>query len=271
MQTTQTHQEMECPICYDEINAQTGIVTTSCGHSYHFSCISHWYAKQEVGSCPCCRKEAGEKEKLPEIQYEDEENSDDEEEEEFEEVEFTRAELHAFLQARGGSLSDALALAVCEVVCGLTFTELNFLMLGNCGRALTQDEWNELLQAQDEDEEETDDDESQDEDLQHNGPLSLLAAVSEEYSNGTDFNQGAQQDAEDDRWISFNGQTLSVTVSDEFSHNNVPIVWRYIPFSDDDMRSMSRYMPEVFARLDAVVKIQSSWRGYKVRQRINRI
>ena len=242
---------MECPICYDEINAQTGVVTTSCGHSYHFSCISHWYAKQEVASCPCCRKEPGEKEKMPEIQYEDEEGSDDEEEEEFEEVEFTRAELDAFLRARGGGLSDALALAVCEVVCGLTFTELNFLMLGNCGRALTQDEWNELLQAQDEDEDDDDeDDESEDESVQHNGALSLLAAVSEEYSNGNDFNQGAQQDAEDDRWVRLNGPTLSISIS------------------SDSLRSVSEIWTRCFT-LQAVVKIQSSWRGYKVRQRIN--
>jgi hypothetical protein len=158
------------------------------------------------------------------------------------------------LQARGGGLSDALALAVCEVVCGLTFTELNFLMLGNCGRALTQDEWNELLQAQDEDEdeEETDDDESQYEDLQHNGPLSLLAAVSDEYSNGNDFNQGAQQDAEDDRWVSLNGQTLSISIS------------------SDNLRSVSEMWTRCFT-VEAVVKIQSSWRGYKVRQRINRV
>ena len=261
---------MECPICYDEINAQTGVVTTSCGHSYHFSCISHWYAKQESASCPCCRKEPGEKEKMPQIQYEDEEGSDDEEEEEFEEVEFTRAELDAFLRARGGGLSDALALAVCEVVCGLTFTELNFLMLGNCGRALTQDEWNELLQAQDEDEDdddEDDEDESEDENVQHNGALSLLAAVSEEYSNGNDFNQGAQQDAEDDRWVRLNGQTLSIS----FSYNNL----RTISFSSDDLLSVwdemwtRRFTPTRLC--EAVVKIQSSWRGYKVRQRINRV
>lgn len=245
---------MECPICYDEINAQTGVVTTSCGHSYHFSCISHWYTKQEVASCPCCRKEPGEKEKMPEIQYEDEDGSDneEEEEEEFEEVEFTRAELDAFLRARGGGLSDALALAVCEVVCGLTFTELNFLMLGNCGRALTQDEWNELLQAQDEDDDEDDEDESEDESLQHNGALSLLAAVSEEYSNGTDFNQGAEQDAEDDGWVRLNGQTLSISIS------------------SDNLRSVSEMWTRCFT-LQAVVKIQSSWRGYKLRQRINRV
>lgn len=257
---------MECPICYDDINAQTGVVTTSCGHSYHFSCISQWYAKQEVASCPCCRKEPGEKEKMPQIQYEDEEGSDEEEdEEEFEEVEFTRAELDAFLRARGGGLSDALALAVCEVVCGLTFTELNFLMLGNCGRALTQDEWNELLQAQDEDEDDDDDDEdeSEDESVQHNGALSLLAAVSEEYSNGDDFNQGAQQDAEDNGWLRLNGQTLSIS----FSYDNV----RSISFSSDDLRSMWETCFSNNYTLEAVVKIQSSWRGYKVRQRINRV
>jgi len=250
MQTTQTHQEMECPICYDEINAQTGIVTTSCGHSYHFSCISHWYAKQEVGSCPCCRKEAGEKEKLPEIQYEDEENSDDEEEEEFEEVEFTRAELHAFLQARGGSLSDALALAVCEVVCGLTFTELNFLMLGNCGRALTQDEWNELLQAQDEDEE-SDDESDEDEDnegINHNGALSALASVSAGLlTEMSDRNEGADQDNSDESWVSLGS---GFQVHSFFSSEGL---W---------LRRMTEYFEN-----EAATKIQSYWRGFNVRQR----
>lgn len=251
MQTTQTHQEMECPICYDDINAQTGVVTTSCGHSYHFSCISHWYTKQEVASCPCCRKEPGEKEKLPEIQYEDEENSDDEEEEEeeFEEVEFTRAELHAFLQARGGSLSDALALAVCEVVCGLTFTELNFLMLGNCGRALTQDEWNELLQAQDEDEEESDEDEDEDnEGINHNGALSALASVSAGLlTEMNDRNEGADQDNSDESWVSLGS---GFQVHSFFSSEGL---W---------LRRMTEYFEN-----EAATKIQSYWRGFNVRQR----
>ena len=138
-------------------------------------------------------------------------------------------------------------------------------MLGNCGRALTQDEWNELLQAQDEDEDDDDDDEdeSEDESVQHNGALSLLAAVSEEYSNGDDFNQGAQQDAEDNGWLRLNGQTLSIS----FSYDNV----RSISFSSDDLRSMWETCFSNNYTLEAVVKIQSSWRGYKVRQRINRV
>ena len=71
---------MECPICYDAITSQTGIVTTSCGHSYHFACISSWFMTQEENStCPCCRKEMCTIEDLPytDGDIEDEEDSDD--------------------------------------------------------------------------------------------------------------------------------------------------------------------------------------------------
>jgi hypothetical protein len=53
---------MDCPICFDAITSETGQVTTSCGHSFHFKCLNHWYYQQlqtdtAQESCPCCRKE----------------------------------------------------------------------------------------------------------------------------------------------------------------------------------------------------------------------
>lgn len=55
----------ECSICYDAIDLKTtGEVKLSCSHSFHFSCISSWFFKQDKGTCPCCRKEMGEKEDL---------------------------------------------------------------------------------------------------------------------------------------------------------------------------------------------------------------
>jgi len=57
---------MDCPVCYEAITKETGQVTTSCGHTFHFKCLNSWYYHQithnEGGqeTCPCCRKEPGE-------------------------------------------------------------------------------------------------------------------------------------------------------------------------------------------------------------------
>jgi len=56
--------EPVCPICYEDITASTGSVNLSCSHTFHLSCITKWFSKQDHGSCPCCRKEVGEKEDL---------------------------------------------------------------------------------------------------------------------------------------------------------------------------------------------------------------
>lgn len=133
---------MECPICYEAITADTGIVTTSCKHSYHFSCISGWYINQEKGTCPCCRKEMSEKEDFP---VHEEAESDSESESEFDEVEFTRSELQEFIKSHGGNLTEQMSDAICAVVGAFTQTELNSLLVGNTGQALTEEEWNELL------------------------------------------------------------------------------------------------------------------------------
>jgi hypothetical protein len=148
---------MECPICYENIDATTGQTTLSCSHSFHYGCISGWFLKQEVGSCPCCRKEMTAIEDLP--------RDDDSEVSsvltEDEEVEFNRADLQAFIARLGGNLTDAAADNICEIIAGFTYYELNALVVGNTGRQLTEDQWNELLEDEDEDEDDDDDDDDQ--------------------------------------------------------------------------------------------------------------
>lgn len=80
---------MDCPICFEAISKDTGQVTTSCGHTFHFKCLNTWFYQQLENdedakeSCPCCRKEAGEFEKAVSIgeheQSESESESEDDE------------------------------------------------------------------------------------------------------------------------------------------------------------------------------------------------
>lgn len=83
---------MDCPICYETISKETGEVTTSCGHTFHFKCLNTWYwqqTQQEEGreSCPCCRKEPGEFERASTVTA-----NSEEEWEEFESQEIAPAE-----------------------------------------------------------------------------------------------------------------------------------------------------------------------------------
>jgi hypothetical protein len=55
----------ECPICYDAITSDTGSTRLSCSHSFHLKCIANWIIKSET--CPCCRKEVSDHEKLSDI------------------------------------------------------------------------------------------------------------------------------------------------------------------------------------------------------------
>jgi len=151
----------ECSICYDAIDATTGVATLSCSHSFHICCIAGWFAKLEKGTCPCCRKEMSALEDLP--QAAEAEDSDDEDEddddESVDEVEFSRADLDAFLRARGGhGLTDAMAAEVCPEFGTFMGTELNALVVGNGGRPLTREEWIALLEDDDDDEDEENED-----------------------------------------------------------------------------------------------------------------
>ena len=78
---------MECPICFEAITKETGQMTTSCGHTFHFKCINLWYyrqSKDEEGdgkeTCPCCRKEPGEFERASVSTDSNYESEDDESE-----------------------------------------------------------------------------------------------------------------------------------------------------------------------------------------------
>lgn len=56
---------LECPICYDAITSETGSTKLSCSHTFHLKCIAIWIIKSET--CPCCRKEVSDHEKLSDI------------------------------------------------------------------------------------------------------------------------------------------------------------------------------------------------------------
>lgn len=68
-----------CSICLDDIHTTTGSATLSCGHQFHIGCLGRWLMKNE--SCPYCRHEANDKEKIAEDEEESEYEDDDYEEE----------------------------------------------------------------------------------------------------------------------------------------------------------------------------------------------
>ena len=76
---------MDCSICMDAITKQTGVVTLSCEHSFHFRCIDEWFCKQvqmleeDSQTCPCCRHKG---EGLDRVAFVLEEDEDDEESDE---------------------------------------------------------------------------------------------------------------------------------------------------------------------------------------------
>ena len=74
---------MECSICYNEINKETGKVDLSCSHPFHFSCLVKWFDKQRMAgsseTCPLCRHDVTEFEKMPDILMEDSEEESDQE------------------------------------------------------------------------------------------------------------------------------------------------------------------------------------------------
>jgi len=56
---------VSCPICMDAIVARvTGETRTSCGHSFHFQCLVSWMSVGTRKTCPVCRAEPSEKERI---------------------------------------------------------------------------------------------------------------------------------------------------------------------------------------------------------------
>ena len=129
---------MDCPICYDAIDVQTGVVTTSCGHSFHFSCLSKWYLQQDTGTCPSCRKEVLPIEDLPieqVPQVEPEEVLD-----EFG-IEMRSSDLNTLLRLHGGfGLMDGTQTHL------LYFTRisLNTAFTANHADVMRDDQWTQL-------------------------------------------------------------------------------------------------------------------------------
>lgn len=76
---------MDCSICYDAITAATGKVDLSCSHTFHFSCLTTWFTAQQdkelSQSCPCCRHESNEHEKMPAAATADDESDEESDEE----------------------------------------------------------------------------------------------------------------------------------------------------------------------------------------------
>jgi hypothetical protein len=54
-----------CPICYEDITAATGQVALGCSHSFHLKCVVEWLISHET--CPCCRREVGDTERVSDL------------------------------------------------------------------------------------------------------------------------------------------------------------------------------------------------------------
>ena len=223
---------MECPVCYDTIDATTGVATLSCSHSFHICCIAGWFAKLEKGTCPCCRKEMSALEDLPPASAEA--DSDDEEEEE-DEVEFSRADLDALLRARGGSgLTEAMAAALCPEVALFMSSELNALLLGNGARPLNEEEWTALVYEEDE----------EDEDEEDEGERAIAAAVA------TVWNELASYDPPQRAWLMMDGSWASNIVN---------------PEEATEVAVVASPATAAAVATSAATKMQAVWRGFKGR------
>ena len=51
---------MDCPTCWDSIDAESQVVSTPCGHVFHSDCIETWIDKGKK-NCPQCRKKCSRK------------------------------------------------------------------------------------------------------------------------------------------------------------------------------------------------------------------
>ena len=119
--------------------------------------------KQEVGTCPCCRKEMTATEDLPRDadESEDDDSDDDDSDDEYDEgeleVPFDREKLGEFLKERGGiGMKDTIS-AGWDDATTVTFTrtQLHFLFIGNGAKPFTDEEWEAIIEDdEDEDEDE---------------------------------------------------------------------------------------------------------------------
>jgi len=68
---------VDCPICFDDIDANKNCVVTECGHKFHASCLLRSVAHSNF-ACPCCRFELAEKPEESDDGYDEEDDDEDE-------------------------------------------------------------------------------------------------------------------------------------------------------------------------------------------------
>lgn len=72
--------DTDCSICYESITAATGKSVMSCGHEFHLRCLVQWLQQPSgAGSCPCCRHEPGDLERVRAYPVGGDDDNDDEE------------------------------------------------------------------------------------------------------------------------------------------------------------------------------------------------
>lgn len=79
MSSLQIQENMECPICYDDIDLKKNCITTECGHTFHCKCLLQNAATNGF-SCPMCRSTMAEEPELSDDEDDYDEYSDDEDE-----------------------------------------------------------------------------------------------------------------------------------------------------------------------------------------------
>jgi hypothetical protein len=155
----------DCTICFAAVNTETGHTTLSCGHTFHFRCISAWFYAQETdSSCPCCRHKVGDLENV--VWQEDVAGDDEDSEYEGEDEDEEDAELYAlpntslalttkmlddFLKSQGGTgitETQWVALYGQREFASFGRSELSRMSLLQGGRELTLDEYDEMIAAQ---------------------------------------------------------------------------------------------------------------------------
>jgi hypothetical protein len=75
-----SQQNIECPICYDDIDVKKNCITTECGHIFHCKCLLQNAATNGF-ACPMCRSTMATEPELSDDEDDYEEYSDDEDEE----------------------------------------------------------------------------------------------------------------------------------------------------------------------------------------------
>ena len=147
--------KMDCPICYEAINAKTGNATLSCSHSYHISCLSQWFSMNSgTQSCPFCRHEANETEKLHSVAHageatDDDEDNDDEDDDEDDTIGLDRTELNAIIRERNGVLevsdTEFEVMDRLDRFAYFTSTELNAFLSNHDATEMDDEEWDDLV------------------------------------------------------------------------------------------------------------------------------